>query len=289
MNFTIAIGQLTPPSVGLPLTRLIAKRLARQKDDPVVRAVRANQWVVSDGTLTSDELDEAVLEVFEHQARCLYTLYHNFRSPQGLARTMELTPKFKQVVEDTATGRNSYVMVGLHMSNFDQVLYGAGQIGLHGYVLGVSNPSSGYRKQYALRSKDGLEVVASSKQTLREAEHRLREGKTVMTGADRALPGSRYAPLFFNRPAPLPALYVNLALKTERPVVVVAAIMEPNGIFKIHASDLIEMKPYADRKTSIMKNAETVLAVGEEFIRMAPTQWMMFYSVWPEALTEMPQ
>lgn len=284
----MGIGRFTPPYVGLPLTKLIARRMASQKEDPMIQAVRANQWFVSGGTLSSEELDQAVIEVFEHQARCIYTLYHNFTNPKRLADMMVVTPEFQQVIDDSNSGRRSMILAGMHISNFDMVLYGASEIGLKAYVLGVSDPTGGYKQQYEMRSKNGMVVVPSSKETLREAEKRLRDGEIVITGADRALPGSRYAPNFFGKPAPLPAVYVRLGVKTGRPVVVVGAIMNKEGKYVLHASEPIEMKPYEDRKTEIEKNAEKVLAVGEGLVRMAPRQWMMFYPVWPDALREMP-
>jgi KDO2-lipid IV(A) lauroyltransferase len=99
---------------------------------------------------------------------------------------------------------------------------------------------------------------------------------------------SKYCPRFFGRPASMPVLHILLALKTNAPVVVTAAIMRPDGIYQFFASDFIAMQPHSDRHTEILLNAERVLSVAEGFIRQAPQQWAMFYPVWPEALEEMP-
>jgi lauroyl/myristoyl acyltransferase len=48
------------------------------------------------------------------------------------------------------------------------------------------------------------------------------------------------------------------------------------------------MKHYNDQVDEIVQNAETILAVVASYIRQAPDQWAMFYSVWPETLDQVP-
>ena len=109
-----------------------------------------------------------------------------------------------------------------------------------------------------------------------------------MTGIDRPIADTRYRPRFFGRPASLPVVHVQLALKTNVPVYVVAAIMRPDHTYEIHTSEPIEMQRYKDRETELIENAETILKIAEDYIRMAPVQWSMFYPVWPEVENEVP-
>ena len=67
-----------------------------------------------------------------------------------------------------------------------------------------------------------------------------------------------------------------------------AAIVQPDGIYHIVASDPIEMQLIPDRENEMILNAEKVLSVAEGFIRQAPHQWAMFYPVWPNAQKELP-
>jgi lauroyl/myristoyl acyltransferase len=48
------------------------------------------------------------------------------------------------------------------------------------------------------------------------------------------------------------------------------------------------MEPDDDLHKEILKNAEPVLEVAAGYIRQAPTQWSMYYPLWPEALTKAP-
>jgi KDO2-lipid IV(A) lauroyltransferase len=155
-------------------------------------------------------------------------------------------------------------------------------------ALSLSQPGSGYRWQNELRSEWGIDMAPASMASLLEAARRLRAGGTVISGLDRPLPGSKYRPRFFGRPAALSAMHVFLALKTNVPIYVLAAVMRPDGVYAIKGSEPVQMVPRPDRHTELIYNAERVLAVAEDFIRLAPYQWSMFYPVWPEALEEVP-
>jgi phosphatidylinositol dimannoside acyltransferase len=120
---------------------------------------------------------------------------------------------------------------------------------------------------------------------MREAVSHLRAGGVVVTGAERPLPGAKYRPIFFGRPASLPVHYISLALRAGVPVIVVAVVFESDR-YRLHVSEPIAVVEHENRPTTLLRNAERVLAVVGEYICLAPEQWMMFYPVWPEALAE---
>jgi len=86
----------------------------------------------------------------------------------------------------------------------------------------------------------------------------------------------------------VPTSYVRMALQTNAAVVVIACIGLPEENYRVECSDLIYMKPDDDPVKEIEKNAEKVLREAETFIRAYPSQWAMFYPVWPFALDKMP-
>ncbi len=163
----------------------------------------------------------------------------------------------------------------------------AGKLGFRALALGLPEIPGGYEWQNELRKSAGIEVVPTTHSTMRLAAQRLREGGIVMTAVDRPIEGSNTKPRFFGRPAPLPVHHVLLALKEDVPIMVATAILQPNGIYDILTSDPIEMRRGSNRRATLIENAEVVLAQVEEFIRLAPPQWSMFYPVWPEALDEL--
>jgi len=286
--FALAIGRFIPPRIGYPLTENVARWIVSKKQNNMVQAVRANQWVVSQGGITSKQLDEMVYKTFRHQIRCLYMYYRHLYDPKTSEDLIEITPKFAEVIKQTQENKNPTMLVGVHMSNFDLIAYAASQHGLNALGLALGDPTSGHQWQYEIRQSYGFNVVPANISTIRQAENRLKDGGTVLTGIDRPLPVSKYHPEFFGHPAALPVIHIHLATRTNVPVVVIAPIMDSDGIFRVMASDPIVMEKHSDKLTMVTKNAEKVLKVAEGFIRQVPYQWVMFLPVWPSASKQMP-
>jgi KDO2-lipid IV(A) lauroyltransferase len=284
----LGIGRFVPPKIGYRLTDLIARWLASRKQSPMVQAVRANQWMVSENGLTSRQLDDIVLKTFQHQTKCLYMYYRHLYDPTTSEDLIEILPRLAEIIRKTKDNHDPAVVVGIHMSNFDLIAYSAAQHGLHALGLALGDPSRGHQWQYEIRQGYGFDVVPANIATIRQAEKRLRGGGTVLTGIDRPLLQSKYHPKFFGQTAALPVIHIHLAMRTNAPVIVIAPIMGSDGIFSVLASDPIQMETHSDKKTAITKNAEKVLNVAEKFIRQAPYQWVMFYPVWPKAIEQMP-
>lgn len=286
VGFALWLGRAMPPGVGHRLGDVIARGVAGRRSWDMVRAVRANQWVVSGGTLTPDELNQRVRDTFGHTARCLYDLYHHLGDPTALDSLVAYDPTVDALLTALSRGDETAILVGPHLSNFDLVARAIATRGVGLMALSFSQPGSGYQWQNDLRRQWGIDVAPASTGSLLRAARRLRAGGTIISGLDRPLPGSAYRPRFFGRPAPLSAMHVMLELKTGVPVHVLAAVMRPDGVYVIKGSGPIEMVPGPDRRSALVANAERVLAAAEGFIRLAPWQWSMFYPVWPEALEE---
>jgi phosphatidylinositol dimannoside acyltransferase len=289
IGLALGVGRRLPPSVGYPLASFFADRVASRRRSALVKAVRANQWVLSGGSFSAEQLDQVVRQTFRNTAHCQFDLYHNLHDPDAALKLMKQNPLLDEAIQRSMREKMGLVIVGLHMSNFDFVFQSAALRGWRGLAITYPQPGGGYQWQNDLRRESGLEIIPGTMDVLRKAIRRLREGEMVVTGIDRPQLDSKYCPRFFGRPATMPVLHIMLALKTNAPVVVTAAIMRPDGIYQFLASDFIVMQPHSDRHTEILLNAERVLSVAEGFIRQAPQQWAMFYPVWPEALEEMPE
>ena len=253
----------------------------------MVRSVRANQLVVHGGDASREQLDAVVRDTFRHTARCLYDLYHNLNNDAEMRRLIALEPYADEYLNRDRRRERGLILVGVHMSNFDFVAQSAGRLGFRALALGLPEIPGGYEWQNELRRRSGIEIVPTTISTMRLASQRLREGGIVMTAIDRPLEFSNTKPRFFGRPAALPVHHVLLALKEDVPIVVATAVLRPSGIYDILTSDPIEVRRGSDRRTELIENAEAVLAQAEEFIRLSPHQWSMFYPVWPEVLDEL--
>lgn len=288
VGLVLSLGKILPSRPGFWLADQVAKCIASLKQSEQVRTVRANQWVVANGSLSKEQLDRAVLAVYRSTARCLFDFYHCLDRPDQISQRVELSPEVIRVFQDNQAGQGGILVVAPHLSNFDL----AGQaLGLHSWafqLLSYPQPGNGYQWQNKLRSRNKIEITPTSLNALQQAKKRLLNGGIVLTGLERPIANSRYRPLFFGRPAPLPVAYIRLALETHVPVVVVTCLTKQDGNYLVKASEPIPMQSYPDLKKEIEQNAERVLAEAEKFIRQVPHQWSMFYPVWPEALNGVP-
>jgi len=288
IGLILALGKIIPSSIGYPLAEKISVLLSAQKDSDLVKAARANQWIISKQSLTSEELDTQTRETFRQTSRWLFDFYHNINNYETILDRVTISPKLIKFLTDRLGGDEGTIMVAPHLSNFD---FGGRALVLHGFdvqVLSYPQPHGGYQWQNKLRKDVGMNVTPMSTESMRAAKARLKNGGGVVTGMDRPLDRSNYNPRFFGFPASVPTSYVRMALQTNAAVVVIACIGLPEENYRVECSDLIYMKPDDDPVKEIEKNAEKVLREAEKFIRAYPSQWAMFYPVWPFALEEMP-
>lgn len=289
IGLALAIGKLIPAKMGYKLADWIGGQLANRKNSAMVRAIRANLWVVTGQKLSAAELDDLVLENLQFTARALYDFYHHIDDHQSTLQRVQLSPKLRGFLDTRLGGAEGTLMLAPHLSNFDL----AGRaISLNGYdvqALSYPQPEGGYQWQNRLRRNAGINITPMSVENLRLAKQRLKAGGGVITGLERPLPETNYHPEFFGLPAPVPVSYVRLALQTNSAIFIVACVGTPTTNYRLECSDLIYMQAEDDPQREIEENASRVLKAAEPFIREHPEQWAMAYPVWPFALERMPQ
>ena len=284
----LTLGKIIPPSIGYPLTDKVSQLLSAQKNSEIVRTARANQWIISGRSLSSEELDAQTIKTFRQTSRWLYDFYHNINNYHAIIDRVALSPKLVDLLTNRLGKDEGTIMVAPHLSNFD---FGGRAMVLHGFdvqVLSYPLPHGGYQWQNKLRKDIGMNVTPMSTESMRAAKARLKNGGGIVTGMDRPLERANYNPRFFGFPAALPTSYVRMALQTNSAVMVIACIGLPEENYRVECSDLVYMEPDDDPVKEIEKNAEKVLHEAEKFIRAYPSQWAMFYPIWPFALEEMP-
>jgi KDO2-lipid IV(A) lauroyltransferase len=274
--------------LGYSLADFVAARISAQRDSKLVRAVRANQWVIRGETLEKDALDKAIGETFQYLARSIFDLYHYNQNLETVKRLIVLDPTTQLLVRRPEFGDRGLMIVGLHISNFDLVLQTLCQLGLRMIVLTIPNPQGGRRMEFEMRRRVGMNIMPASVDTFRTALKHLQKGGVVLTGIDRPAPEAGTRPQFFGRPAELPTHHIFLAAKARVPVMIIATSLQPDGKYHISTSDLIEMDHHSDREKGMILNAEKVLRIAESFIRQVPQQWLMSLPVWPETLDLVP-
>ncbi len=282
------LGQLIPRGLGYVLANYVAKRIAQQKDLPVVQAIRSNQWVVRGEVLGKESLDLAVLETLENIARSLFDMYHFINNPRGTSHLFNLDPSTRRLSQRPEFDSRGLVIAGLHMSNFDLSLQWLCKLGMTPLVLTLPNPEGGRKVEYEMRKSMGINLIPTSVIAIHRAIKYLQQGGLVLTGIDRPIPNPDAYPCFFGRPASLPVHHIYLAVKARVPVMIMAANLQEDGKYHFIASELIEMDFHTDREVQIFQNAGKVLHVAERLIRENPGQWSMSLPVWPETMGLVP-
>jgi KDO2-lipid IV(A) lauroyltransferase len=281
-NLALTLGQLLPSFIGRPLAKMVADAIVRQPGSQMVRVLRTNLWVASEYTLSAAELDQQVHQVFRKHIRSLWDFYHNLNRPKKVVELVSFSPKFQALFDQARVDHQPRLFLTVHTSNFEL----AGRVlalrGLEYQILSVPQPPSGYQVQNKFRRDVGMEVTPMSVEAFQKARERLRHGGTVLTGIDRPLAQTRHKVRFFGRPALLPVAYIQLALQTGAPMILVACVSKPDGSYELTCSDPVIAEPNSDRDQELISNAEAVLAKAEEIIRPRPTDWCMFYPIWPE-------
>ncbi|MDI6694722.1 MAG: lysophospholipid acyltransferase family protein [Anaerolineales bacterium] len=287
------LSRRLPPKFGSWIAGVIARWIAAQRETLLVQAIRGNQWVVSGrissgALLSAEQLDRAAQETLTYLALAFYQLFRNFESAEALQQLVCFTPQVEEVIARSREGRHGVLVAGLHMAGFDLVAQAAALRGFRGVALSLPQTSQAVEWQHAFRRRSGLEILPANVANLRQAARRLSQGETILTGIDRPMPGLKYRPLFFDRPALLPTHHVYLALKAGAPVIVMGAMLKPDGRYHFLSSDYIQLRPYEDRAQEMVCNAERLLEAAEEIIRQAPRQWAVPHPVWPEVFSENP-
>ena len=269
------------------LARFFGKIIASRQSSNLVLSIKANQWVVFDEQLNKEELQQQALRVITSQLTSLAEYYYYYQHPEEGLNLVRLTPEAERAVSDARDHKVPTFFLGPHIGNFDFFMMSLSWLKVPLFVLVYPNPNNAYKEQNKLRAAVGLDIHPISFSSFRSAKHALKEGKALGTGIDRPLENpedAKYKVDFFGRPAALPTFYARLCLETGAIARVVCGSRQEDGTFIIDASEPIVMESHSDLMEENLLNVEKVLKPTEDFIRKYPSDWAMFYPVWPEVI-----
>jgi len=286
LHLAILTGWALPRRVGYRLATFIGNLIGSLKRNKMVKAIRANQYVIHGQEMSAEALDQAPRTIFISAAKCIFDYFHFLPRPERLQKIVSFSPEAEAVLERIKNHQPT-VVVCPHLSNFDLMGYALALHKIDIQVLSFPNPNETYRVQNRLRERTGINVTPFDLSAFRQAQTRLQEGGSVLTGLDRPLTeagDTKYSPQFFGYETHLPVAYIRMALKAKAPVVILAAITLTDGSYRLVGSEPIWMTPNDDLETEIITNAENVLKIAEPIIAKHAQQWAMFYPIWPQFL-----
>ena len=286
IRLAMIIGRLCPHQFGVKIAEFIGTLLGSLRSSAMVKAIRANQWVVHQKNLNGKALDFVPKTIFRSSAKCLFDYFYFLTRPQKLQEIIDYSTNAK-VVFDRIQKNEPCVIVCPHLSNFELMGYALALKGIKVQVLSFPNPNRSYKLQNRLRESTGITITPMCLSAFRQARKRLRNGGSLLTGFDRPLNNDhpdKYRPTFFGHETNLPTAYIRLALEEKAPVFIMAATSQPGGRYQLESSQPIWMESADDLETEILANANKVLHEAEGLIKKYADQWAMFYPIWPQFL-----
>ncbi len=286
IRLAMFIGRILPYRFGVKAASAIGTLLGSIRISAMVKAVRANQYVIHDQSLSKKDLNKIPRIIFRSAAKCLFDYFHHLPRPDELGKLVHYSPEAR-IAFERIRNNQPCVIVSPHLSNFDLMGYALSLIGVEVQVLSFPNPTASYKFQNQLRESMGFLVTPMSLSAFRQARQRLQDGGSVLTGLDRPLPNpqtSKYRPTFFGYETNLPVTYVRMAIEADAPVMIMAATSQPDGTYYLEGSKPIWMEPSDDLEREIINNANKVLREAEGLIKTYSHQWAMFYPIWPQFL-----
>jgi lauroyl/myristoyl acyltransferase len=250
------------------------------------RAIRVNQWVVHDESISERELHRINRAVLKHAARCYYDYYHSLDDEEAVRELVPKTDEIEAFLELSQKDEGVFV-VAPHLSNFDLVVRALVMYGLKAKILSYGNPTGAYQIQNQIRASTGLDITPfQDANAYTETIAYLKGGGIAATGVDRPVQRRKQKHMveFFGRPSALPVGHINIALAADVPISVVAVNMSADGTYQFLHTGPLPLQRHPNRIKEIILNAEMINEVMKGYIRQTPEQWLMYYPVWPQLM-----
>ncbi len=219
IHLAILTGRVLPRRWGYGLATLIGNLIGSLKNNKMVKAIRANQYVVHGKQMPAEVLNQMPKTIFVSAAKCIFDYFHFLSRPEKLQNIISFSPEASNAIE-RIKNQEPTVVVCPHLSNFDLMGYTLALHKVDVQVLSFPNPNETYKVQNRLRERTGINVTPLDFSAFRQAQLRLQKGGSVLTGMDRPLADQRdtkYMPRFFGYETHLPVAYIRMALKANAP------------------------------------------------------------------------
>ena len=207
------------------------------------------------------------------------TLLSTIGAAQAIPLFRESSEDWARIVAAHAQGKGVVLVAG-HVGNWElaAAYLCARGLPIVGIVRGASNPLS---EAYFKRTRERLGVtVVHDSEAVRRVPRLLRDGHVVGFLSDQAAVGlaSTYVN-FFGRPAKTPRGGAVFALRGDIPVVFVAAMLEPDGRYRLIVED-VPITHTGDRERDVDDIMIRFTAMLERLVRAYPEQYFWQHRRW---------
>ncbi len=218
-------------------------------------------------------------ESFKNILKCMLDFYYFSFHPEEIESHILADPEAEEKVRAILDKGRGVLVFSAHLGNWELMPYISAALGIPMAVVvrPLDNPHI-ERLLYQSRRDTG-QLFPPKKNSMLPLQHLLRQGKSLGLLPDQSTIKGIPAP-FFGRPAlttPVPAL---LAMRNERPLVVVACCWRDDGRFIGYVSDPILPAPDAGEKAEVLRLTAAMNREMETLIRRHPEQYFWMHRRW---------
>jgi lauroyl/myristoyl acyltransferase len=273
-----AIVPHIPPQWGYPLATRSGD-LAYYLTPGHRARVRDNIRHVLGNSATPAQVEQVVRRVYHHIAANYYDL---FRQPtlslDEINRLVAL--EGWEYVEPLVQRKKGFILTTAHFGGFEIV---AQACALQGVTVVVPaehlRPDPLFRYIAGLRMSKGLRLIPIDGPLL-ELFRALHRGEVVGLAADRDITNTGLVIDFFGAPGHLPRGHVDLALRTDAPIVVGFGYRRPDHTFLAQLEPPLYLEQSGDHERDVRAGIEKIIAIMERHIASHPEQWVLTYPIW---------
>lgn len=254
------------------------------------RNVVDNLTHVHRGAIDPVRLREQSIKVFQISTRNFWDLarapyYHM----DDLSRMIRFESGGWEILDRVAESGTGGVLLSAHLGAFDFV--GQYIVRTKYNPLILTSPTVAeviFAGVTYWRSRTGGRVERTSPGSLRRVVRALRNGEFVGLVSDRDFSGdgSGVPVMFFGEETRLPGGPARLARDTGAPLIPLFAIRDDNrnpDRYLFHVVEPIYIEKTDDVQADVRRGVQRMAEVLEQYIALAPEQWVMFQRVWAES------
>lgn len=251
------------------------------------KAVKSNiQHILATTATTPDRFPNSIIRthtraVFRNFAKYLVDFFsfsrlnaeniHKFVKIKGLEYIQQAFRKGKGVVALTA-----------HLGNWELSGVAMALLGFSINVVALSHENTRINRlfvnQRAMKGVNVIPVGVSARQYI----DALKKNQLIALVGDRLTSEAGIETEFFNKPTVIPRGPAVLSLRTGAPIVPGFMIRTPEDKFNLIFEEPIEPEEF---KGSITESerliTQRIVSILERYIKQYPSQWFLFYKVWP--------
>ncbi len=204
-------------------------------------------------------------------------------SPEEILQSVGGDSEFA-VLDRAREGGRGALIACMHFGGWD---FGAAAAAVRGYPLNVVIETFGSAALDAavVRSREALGMkVVRMERPLPSAVRALRRGELVALLVDRPVEKGGVAVPFFGRAVRVPAGAARLARAGRAPIIPAAFLRDGSsqGAFRVLVREAIEVPCTGDDEADAAQATGLVFEAQQELVGVAPDQWYMFRSMWPQ-------